>query len=52
MSGSTEHGGGREKDGIIDGHLFNNYRNIFDKSKGDNGYIAPGKDIHNEKIGG
>jgi len=44
MKGNVEQGPGPSKDGPIDGHLLENYDNIFDVEKGKNGYVAPRKD--------
>ena len=40
--------GGPSKDGAIDGHLLDNYDNIFDIKKGEAGYVAPRNDKPNE----
>jgi RHS repeat-associated protein len=44
MQGDVEQGPGPNKDGAIDGHLLENYDNIFDVEKGKDGYVAPRKD--------
>jgi hypothetical protein len=44
IKGKVEFGGGPEKDGPIDGHVLENYGNIFDIKKGEPGYVAPRKD--------
>ena len=47
MKGDVEQGGGPKKDGAVDGHMLENYDNIFDIKEGEDGYVAPRKDGSN-----
>ncbi len=49
MSGDVEQGGGPGSDGKIGGHLLGNFKNIFNIKKGQDGYVAPRKDIQSDE---
>jgi len=45
MPEDVEQGGPPEKEGPVEGHMLENFKNIFNIKKGQEGYVAPRKDV-------